>query len=475
MSLREYQEEAIENIRNAFKAGHKRVCFVLPTGGGKTRIFSHIVRSAAAKGKIVWVVAHRRKLLKQAAANFEGLFYSFVNPNYTMHSNAQIQICSIQTLINRLDSLPPPDLIICDECHHAVAGQYLKLFDYYPNVLTLGVTATPSRLDGKGLGAVFDVLVKSENTSWLIENGYLCKYKYYSIPSNFDISKVKIVNGEFSKDSMDAEIGSSTIIGDAVKHYREFCDGMPAIAFCSSIKKAKEACDKFIAGGYRAVVIHGKTPVNEQDKAMEDLASGAVHVVCSCDLIGEGVDVPVAAVCIMLRATKSLVNFLQWAGRVLRKAEGKEFAYIFDHVGNWSPEGGGHGFPCDEREWSLEGSKKRSKKKSEEEKEIRRCDTCKAIFYSDNKNPRCGLSKQQKDDNIPCGWHAVTVVTSNKIDQVEYDLERIDPRAARVEKYKEEWQCKTYEDFKALAQSRGYKPAWAGIRWQEYKAKHKIT
>ena len=187
MELRDYQKRAVIDLRNSFKANNKNVLFVLPTGGGKTFTFTWMAKQAADKGLNVWVLAHRDSLIRQASAAFSQfeIEHGIIKGGYKP-KESNVQICSVQTVVNRLDKIAAPDLIIIDEAHHAKAGSWEKVIKAYPDAYILGVTATPCRMDGKGLDDLFQDLIEGPTITELIELGHLVKPKYYAPPSKLD-------------------------------------------------------------------------------------------------------------------------------------------------------------------------------------------------------------------------------------------------------------------------------------------------
>lgn len=357
--LRPYQECAVADIRGAM-ARVRRVLFCLPTGGGKTVIFSYITGQISRNDKRVIILAHRREIVRQIsqALTRQGVEHGLILSGKALTRHA-VQVGMVQTLANRLQYVSEPDLLICDEAHHSVAGSWDAIKSAWPKAFHLGVTATPQRLDGKGLGHAFDALVLGPNPKELIGLGNLADYTYLAPPSDLDMSKVHTRAGDWAIDEMEAAVEKSTILGDAVVHYQRYLPDKPALVFCVNVAHAKEVARRFLMVGIRAASVDGKMSMEDRDAVLSGLEDGRIKVVCACDLISEGFDVPEVAGAILLRPTKSLTLFLQQVGRALRpKADGSK-AVILDHVGNYLT----HGFPDDTRTWSLEGKagiKKRS-------------------------------------------------------------------------------------------------------------------
>ena len=334
-----------------------------------------------------------------------------------------------------------PDLIITDENHHALAASYRKIYDHFHDVLRLGFTATPIRLNGSGLGDVNDILIEGVDAKWLIENGYLSPYKYYA-PKLIDTEKLKLNSlREFSSTSIDAAMNESKIYGDAIRHYKRLADREQAIAYCHSVEASKQVAHEFQQEGINAVHLDAKTPKQERAEIIQKFRDREIQVLTNVDLIGEGFDVPDCSTVIMLRPTQSLSLYIQQAMRGMRYRPGKT-SIIIDHVDNVSR----HGLPDMEREWSLEG-----KKKSEigpVEVPIKECTNCFAVFPPTEKEcPMCGHVpevKEQKD---------------YEVDESAV-LEEVDEEAI-VLNFKEPEECKSMKELYDLAKARGYKPGWA--------------
>lgn len=378
-----HQEEAVTAIETAWRDGIRSVCYQLSTGGGKSRVLRTITDNHAASRKTIYVMAHTRKLVGQLSRELDdaGIRHGRVQAGYP-RLKYRVQVCSMQTLVRRLDGLDPCDIVIIDEAHHLKASSYLKILDVLQPDHILGVTATPRRPDGKPLSDVMQHLVTGPSMRFLIDNGYLSDYDYFA-PDDVDMTGAHIRMGDYVKSEMVARVDKRVIIGSAIDHYRKHADRLPAIASCASIAHAEHVAQEFRDAGYGAQAIHSKLDEREIDRAIAGLRDGAINVLCQVDLLGEGVDMPYAQVLIGLRPTNSEVIFLQHAGRVLRSAKGKGNAIFLDHVGNWSR----HGLPDDEREWSLEGAPARETGRSK----YKRCPDCmRPVPVATRVCPDCG-------------------------------------------------------------------------------------
>jgi superfamily II DNA or RNA helicase len=448
MELRPYQVQAVSNLRVAFRQGNHAALLVMPTGAGKTVVFTEIARSATQRGNSVFILVHRRELVKQASDKLTkaGVQHGIIAAGFKT-SKHKVQVASVQTLAKRLLTVPAePDLIIIDEAHHAVAGSWDKILAKFKTARVVGVTATPSRLDGRGLGSHFSTLVSGPSVEQLTKLGFLSPHRVFAPPVIADLSNVKTRAGDYANDQLSAAMDRPTITGDAIGHYKRLADGLPAIAFCCSVAHATSVCASFNAAGYRAKLVTGNMPMEERDEAISGLADGRTQVLCSVDVVSEGTDVPAVSAAILLRPTQSEALYLQQVGRILRPQPGK-IAIVLDHVGSTLK----HGFIDDVRPWSLD-SKPRRKKNDEPAPSVRQCPMCFAAFKPQPVCPMCG--------------HEFPVKPKRQLTQREGELREMRRQDAleRIEKKeqrKEIGRARTLPELLALAKKKGYKPGWA--------------
>lgn len=449
-----HQPKLIDATRQKFTDGFNSVLLQLATGGGKTRIFTTITKKAIERSNHVLILTHRTELLTQCGDSLMslGVEPSYIAPNIKMGSNP-VKVASVPTLVSRIkkqqiSDIRPPDLIIADEGHHATASQWKYIFSSYPNARILGVTATPSRTDGTGLKDIFQTMVCGDqygaSMKELIEKGVLSPYQIFSQPLALDLLNVRIKsNGDYDKTELAERL--KTVIGCEVAEYRKYLHGKPAIAFYPSVETAEIGAEKFKQAGYRAVSVDGEMSPAQRKKAIADLGNGNLDVITSCDVISEGTDIPVVVGALLLTKTKSIIKYLQQVGRALRSAKGKTHAIILDFVGNV----GIHGLPCEDREWSLEGVK-RKKREVEVTERITQCDNCSHHFLTKNKVcDRCGweLTFTEKRKTIVEDGELISV-------SIEY-FEKVQLQL-KFQKKRENAMAQSMEDLIALGVSRGY-------------------
>lgn len=468
MNLRDYQAKALNNVRAAFAAGNRRVLLVAPTGAGKTVMFSYLAGAIRSRGQRVLLMAHRDELLDQIGRTLEqfGVSHSFIAARKPLNLEQLVQVAGVHTLKNRAARLAwRPDWIVCDEAHHATAGSWAKILKAYPEARVLGVTATPERLDGKGLGNVFDAMVRGPEVADLIARGFLSPVKYYC-PRTVDTDGMKLRMGDYKHAEVDERVNNSRVTGEAVDWYRRLCNGAPAVAFCASIRHSEHVAETFRAAGYRWTSLDSTMTTEARRAAVLGLGNGTLHGISSCDIISEGFDLPIVSAAILLRPTASLGLYLQQVGRVLRIAPGKTHATIIDHVGNCGSTRAGewvekHGFAEDVREWSLEG---RTKKKGAAP--VRLCEQCFAVVpIGSTTCPQCGAEKPPQEKPIPEAADAG-------------DLEQVQREAVREKTERMMKRAKTLEDWQKIAKLRGYNQGWAWHRYTQRNYKrttYKIT
>jgi superfamily II DNA or RNA helicase len=432
MRLRPYQIELIEKVRNAYHNGAKAPCIVLPCGGGKSVIVADIAKSATEKKNRVLFLVHRKELVEQIKRTFH-----WWGVNMT-----KCEVMMVQTASRRISKLTPPQLIITDENHHSKASTYRKIYDAFPDAKRLGVTATPIRLDGSGLGDVNDELVIGVSAQWLIENHYLAPYDYYA-PSIADLTGIKILHGEYETKSLEKAMLKTAVFGDAIKYYKQLADGKQAICYCVSVNHSMTMAEGFRLAGISAEHIDGGTPREERDRIISDFRKGNIKILCNVDLISEGFDVPDCECAILLRPTKSLTLYIQQSMRCMRYKAGKR-AVIIDHVGNYAR----FGMPDADRKWSLENKKKSAEKHSVEvEVKALQCPECFYTFeplgFGRTVCPACGYMFPKKERTLE--------------KEEDTQLEKI---TGFVLNYASPDECRNMQELQDYAKKMGYKQGW---------------
>lgn len=389
--LRPYQIDLQNKIRSQFGGQEPaRVCAVMPTGSGKTLTFADIARRSAERGNRVLILTHRREIQRQTMIKlFEGgVTAGQIISGGVMTQHQNVQVGMVQTVAKRLAKIPKPDLIIIDECHHLLAKSWLSVVNYWPEVPRIGFTATPERLDGRGLGedGVFTSMVQGPQIRELVKMRKLA-YPVMCRPEQEFNAEYHIKRGDYDTKEQEQAISKRAVIGNVIEHYREKLDGLPAIGFTPTVETAFNLSEQFRDAGYKAVAVHGSMSDTERDNAIKGLGDGSLNVIFSCDVISEGVDVPVVSGAMLLRRTMSLGLYLQQVGRALRMFPGKEKAYILDHAGNrWI-----HGHVLEDRQWDLYQEKRKGKKQVNVQ--ITECPKCYDVWPGKPRTcPGCGYN-----------------------------------------------------------------------------------
>lgn len=448
-----HQADVIARASEAIKT-HPAIVVVMPTGAGKTRVGVEAALRAYLKGRTVMFTVHRDFLIEQTSEALRrvNVEHGIVAAGFTGDMNARVQIGSMDTLKYRLSRIKRPDLLIVDECHHSLAGGWLKVIQAFmaQGTRVVGLTATPWRLSGEGLGRVFSHMVNGPSVRWLIDNGFLCDYTAYA-PSLPDLSGVHSRAGDFINSELEAAVDKPTLTGDAIAHYQRLASGKRAVAFCVSIAHSEHVAAQFNAAGIPAAHIDGNTPKDERRRTIAAFRRGTILVLASVGIFGEGFDLPAVEAAILLRPTQSLSLHLQQIGRALRTFEGKERAIILDHAGNLMRPG--LGLPDREIEWSLDDIQRKKKKPGEAPIGIRQCVKCYGVFPPAPICPYCGTEQP---------------VASRELEQVDGELQEITPEMAKamaMQKKREVQKARTLDALEDIAKHRGYAEGWAKAVW----------
>jgi superfamily II DNA or RNA helicase len=450
--LRPYQEECKQKIYDAWDTGHKNVLLVKPTGMGKTRTFCSIAIDMAldpSGPKLPTAISvHRKELVQQISLTLaeEGITHNIIAPREVIKGvissqrqlfkqqfynyESPISVVSVDTLNARIHKhekwAKSIRLWITDEAAHLLASnKWGKACGYFPNAIGLGVTATPQRLDKRGLGrhadGVFDIMVEGPTVRWGIENGFLCNYKIAVPKGDYQQYLKKASDGsDYSKEAMAAASSQSHIVGDIVENYLKFASGKQAIVFSDTIETGRRTEQEFHQAGVSAKLLTGMTPDGERLQSLIEYREKKIKVLLNVDLFDEGLDVPGIECVIHGRPTMSLGKYLQMNGRGLRPAPGKDHLLIIDHVGNVQQ----HGLPDRPRVWTLD-------------RIVKRRDTVNLLRICTNE--KCNAPYDRALDLCPwCGEPAIPSRSGGggggrvSPAQVDGDLELLDPETLRA-------------------------------------------
>jgi DNA repair protein RadD len=359
--LHPYQLDVIEKWRRIIAEDkYCRVIIVMPTGSGKTHVATAIIQERRAAGERVLVLAHTREIVGQTSEKLlaHGIDHGLIQAGQTPELGKQVQVASIQTLWSwamrtRRILLPPADLLVIDECQHAPAWSWQKIIASYPNAPLIGLTATPCRADGRGLGGIFNAIVESPQVAELIEQKYLVKTRVYA-PADPDLKGVHTRSGDYVETELAERMDRDNLVGDIVSHWHKFGGNRKTVCFAINVAHSLHIRDEFCRSGVKAEHIDGDTAARERSAILARLASGETQLVTNCLVLTEGWNLPAVDCCILARPTKKMGLFRQMVGRVLRTAPDKTSAIVLDHSGAVFR----HGFVEDHVEWTLDPDKR---------------------------------------------------------------------------------------------------------------------
>ena len=314
--------------------GCRRVLFTCPTVGGKTVIAAEVIRLAVARGSRVLFLAHRRELIDQTAdklTRFE-VPHGILLAGRPEVLHRPVQVASVQTLIRRPGRLSHVDLVFIDEAHHVTEeNTYNKLLGWYPNAKTIGLTATPWRMDGKGLADIFDGHVMATTPRELRDMGYLVTVGGWEYDA-LNTKGVRIRMGDFMARELEDRAMSTTLFGNIIAEWKQHAGNVRTVLFACTVKHSKAMADAFQNAGIAAEHVDAETPDTQRAAILDRLRIGETKIVTNVNVITEGFDLPELECVILARPTLSTSLYLQMVGRVLRPAPGKAAARIHDHA-----------------------------------------------------------------------------------------------------------------------------------------------
>ena len=403
------------------------------------------------KGGQVMFVVHRRELVRQAYDTFKaavpGAVIGIEAAGWPSSPWAPVQIGMVQSMVRRdYIARMKPSLIFWDEAHHVRASTWEKVMQWWPDIPRIGLTATPERLDGKGLGQSFATMVEGPNIETLVADGYLAPCRTLTVPVDLDTEGLKTNRrGEYAGEAISSRITDQVIV-DAADAYTRYAIGKRAIFFGENRDHSRRVVSHLQGMGVNAAHVDGEDHPSRRDRIMQEFRDGTIMVVGNCDLISEGFDAPSCEVVMLGKKTGSITRYLQQAGRAMRPGPGKE-ALILDLAGI------SHnlGLPDEPREWSLEDGEIRPPK--EKKSTPHQCELCRTMHYGS----RCPHCQHQQP---------LAEVEESKVDLVEATGR---PRAGKVKGRRSDLWRDVHMAFgspdprlalEQIAQRRGYKPGW---------------
>jgi superfamily II DNA or RNA helicase len=349
LKLRNYQTEALELVRAAYKRGRRRVLVSLPTGTGKTVVFAHFPSFLKMKKRLL-VLAHREELLLQAEEKFRAadpdLKVGLERAEAYVAPDAQVVVASVPTLARgegaRLARFNPEDfsIIVVDEAHHAVAESYRRIFAHFglfdPNGTRylVGFTATPRRGDNQGLGEVFEEVCYARELREMISDGYLCHIRGWRVKTDLSLDSVRVRHGDFVESQLARVVNTPSRNQLLAITYLRLANYRRALVFCVDVQHAKDACEAFRESGIHAAAVWGEMPRDERRAILAKFSSGEISVLTNCNLLTEGFDEPSINCIIMARPTKSKLLYAQMVGRGTRLHPEKKDLMVVDVTDN---------------------------------------------------------------------------------------------------------------------------------------------
>lgn len=444
MLLRPYQSDALEAIQQAYRSGKRRLLLCSPTGSGKSAMTKYML---ARTQKRTLYLCHRAELMEMICNDLSdaGLPHGVIAAGKpVLRYGHHIWVGMMQTVARRLPDLPSFDWVISDEAHLAMAPTWTAILKHYAAAWHLGMSATPCRLDGKGLGEVYDQIVYGPSIRELTNRGYLAPCRVFA-PEQ-DITGLRKSGSDFSMEDAARLLDKAAVTGSAVAELRKLAPGRQAIVFCCTRQHAENVAAQFRAEGFSAVNIDGSMTSADRHRRLADFRARRIDVLTNVELLTTGFDCPQIEVGIFLRPTQSLALYLQMVGRILRIAPGKADAVLLDHVGN-VPR---HGMPDAEREWTLDGRSKRPTAPP-----VRQCPKCYAAFAPAPRCPACGykfpIKARASAGEVRDG--SLAELTGDDVAARERHLKTAPLRELLKA-------AKTREQLEEIRKARGYHPGW---------------
>jgi superfamily II DNA or RNA helicase len=460
-TLRDYQIDIIAQIG---ALPHPLVA--VPTGGGKTVVAAAIIKEAVNRREYALFIVHRRELVHQASGKLlaNGVDHAILmGAESSAYIGQHCVVASIQTLharafrTKKIDR-PPADFIFFDEAHRCRAPTYLEVRKAYPNAKIIGLTATPARGDGRGLGGdLFSDLVKVPTYRWLIDQKHLVPPVVFA-PVIPDLKGVRTLDtGDYSPGELETRMNAATMVGGIVEHWFRLGENRRTIVFTSGVRHSAHLQHEFEVAGVPSAHLDAKTRLGERKQLIAGFKSGDIKVLCNCMIFVEGFDEPSASCLVLARPTKLLTMYRQMVGRVLRPhpESGKIDARILDHSGAVYR----HGYPDDEIEWVLspdETAVNQSEAARGANGHRRELTTC----------PQCTAVRMEGEGCRVCGWAPATrrrylEVADGELGQVGRGL------SAHVSTYTSEEKRRFHRQLLWIAKERCRKPGWAAYTYKD--------
>jgi DNA repair protein RadD len=452
--LRPYQLAALDQLDDAIQNGVRKPLLVLPTGAGKTVIAAELIRRSVAPSSRVLFMAPRRELIAQTSEKLDaaGVDHGVILAGADERAGlrAAVHVASVDTLASRVLrcrtlTLPSYDLVLVDEGHLALTVVRERLLDQWPAALRVGLTATPTRKDGRALGVLYDTIIEPATTADLVAQGYLAPARYWSWPTP-DLRGVRTTAGDYNLADLEHVMNTAPLLADVVATWLQRAPDRRTIVYACSIAHAVALAEAFRREGVAAEHVDANTPALVRAATFARFRSGTTQVLTNCFLAAYGFDLPALSCVVLARPTKSLMLYLQMLGRGLRINEGKHDCMVLDHSGAVHR----HGVATDERVWTLSGCTAlvppaaRTKPK----REAKTCPACHALWMDGPTCPECCYQLQPKG-------RLVETLNGELIEFGAGEPPEVQDRLA------------FYSELRGFALERAYKPGWAAHKFCE--------
>ena len=388
--MRDYEEDVLRRLRES-ATRHRLIVLQAETGAGKSIMALDLVVRCFAKGRRALFIARGRKLVDQ----FSGHLRKCGVPHGILMAGRGtlpelVQVASKDTLTAR-KNLPPSDLVIIDESHESLSRGWLAIIEHYKDATIIGLTATPARADGRGLGRIYQDLVQAVPPSKLIADGWLVPTRVFA-PYRPDLKGIRRgKDGDYNRDDLGKKMDRPGLIGHVVKHWKELGQDRPTLVFGCTVEHATHMAEEFTRAGILCRHIDADTPEDEREESLAMLMDGTIKVVTNVGVLRQGVDLPPVSCGCLVRPTKSFVLYRQMIGRLKRPFPGKNDAIVIDHAGAVY----NHGMPDEDVNWTLADEESLNKRREKERKEGKLptpilCHNCHAMFNPASHCPHCG-------------------------------------------------------------------------------------
>lgn len=457
--LRGYQQDLITRIRQSLASGHHHIIVQSPPRTGKTVVMAEIAKRATDRGNSVCFIVHRKEVLDQAKATFKE---QGVDPDL-------LEAGMVQSLTRHIDEIYPPEVIMIDEAHHALAKSYKRILDAFPMAYVLLFTATPVRTGRNQLDQIADDIIIGKSIKELTSQGFLAPFKYYAA-KNKDVDDKKLrrsSTGDYVTASIEEAV-SHKIYSHTVDEYLSKADGKQAVVYTYSVEAANHLASEFNVRGITAEAIDATTPAQVRDTAVQSFRDQQLKVLVNVNLFTEGIDLPNVDCVIMVRPTMSLALYMQFSMRCLNPRPGKT-AVIIDQVGNWKR----FGLPNADRDWKALAKSKVIPTKALKQGGVQviQCPDCFGVVekseVEDNTCPLCGYSPLvKKRDYEEQKAQLVEIKASDQVKKIKKmisDQVMLNVSTKRID------QLQSRKEFEAYAKLHGYKPGWVWYMWDKRK------